>query len=233
MLKKHSQIESNRSFLRDQQVRQLFSDHLSKKYGHQVRNSFFNDSHQLRDQLLLCQKIFLHQNNPSFTKSKAILDIFETMQEVEFQSLVTEMTLIKKWEDWKPNMSKIQLNHHHNWLGYFAEHTNILILDTYVEESTYGNYFLVEGIDYHQFEVKTDLHTTHIIRNTGKTKLKKMRASQIKSIFIKLFQQFQFESVLVYTYKNQLDKVKKAIQSINSDIKTEYDYFFIESSYFM
>ena len=71
IIKKHSQIESNRSFLRDQQVRQLFSDHLSKKYGHQVRDSFFNDSHQWRDQLLLCQRIFLHQNNPAFTKSKA------------------------------------------------------------------------------------------------------------------------------------------------------------------
>ena len=107
-----------------------------------------------------------------------------------------------------------------------AEHTKILILDAYAEESTYGNYFLAEGIDYHQFELKTDLHTTHIIRNTGKSKLKKVKAREIKSIFIKLFQQFEFESVLVYTYKNQLDKVKQAIQSINSDIRIEYDYFF-------
>ena len=232
IIKKHSQLESNRSFLRDQQVRQLFSDYLSKKYSHQVKDSFFNDSHQWRDQLQTCQRIFLHQNNPAFTKSKTILDVFETMQEVDFQSLVTEMTLIKKWEDWKSNVTKIQLNHHHNWLGYLAEQTKILILDAYAEKSTYGNYFLAEGIDYHQFELKTDLHTTHIIRNTSKSKLKKMKAREIKSIFIKLFQQFEFESVLVYTYKNQLDKVKKAIQSINSDIKAnsdiriEYDYFF-------
>ena len=85
---------------------------------------------------------------------------------------------------------------------------------------------LIEGIDYHQFELETDLYTTHIIRNTGKSKLKKMKTRQIKSIFSKLFQQFQFESVLIYTYKNQLDKVEKIIESIDSDIKTDYDYFF-------
>ena len=90
-------------------------------------------------------------------------------------------------------MSKIQLNHHHNWLGYFAEHTNILILDAYAEESTYSRDFLVEGIDYCEFELKTDLHTTHIIRNTSKSKLKKMKPSQIESIFRKLFQQFQYK----------------------------------------
>ena len=110
------------------------------------------------------------------------------MQEVKFQSLVTEMTLIKKWEDWNSNVCKIQLNHHHNWLDYLAEQSNILILDAYAEESTYSKYFLVEGIDYHQFELETDLYTTHIIRNTGKSKLKKMKARQIKSIFSKLFQ---------------------------------------------
>jgi|TARA_B100002003_G_scaffold85379_1_gene79847 hypothetical protein len=226
IIKKHSQLESNRSFLRDQQARQLFSDCLSKKYGDQVRDSFFENSYQWRNQLLACQRIFLHQNNPALAKSKTILAIFDTMQEVKFQSLVTEMTLIKKWEDWNSNVCKIQLNHHHNWLDYLAEHTNILILDAYAEESTYSKYFLVEGIDYHRFELETDLHTTHIIRNTGKSKLKKMKARQIKSIFSKLFQQFQFESVLIYTYQFRLDKVEKAIQSINSDIKTDYDYFF-------
>ena len=226
IIKKHSQIESNRSFLRDQQVRQLFSDYLSQKYGDQVKDSFFNNSYQWRNQLQTCQTIFLHQDNPALAKSKTILAIFDAMQEVKFQSLVTEMTLIKKWEDWNSNVCKIQLNHHHNWLDYLAEQSNILILDAYAEESTYSKYFLVEGIDYHQFELETDLYTTHIIRNTGKSKLKKMKARQIKSIFSKLFQQFQFESVLIYTYKNQLDKVEKIIESIDSDIKTDYDYFF-------
>ena len=226
IIKKHGQLESNRSFLRDQQVRQLFSDYLSKKYSDQVRNSFFNNSYQWRNQLLACQTIFLYQNNSAIAISKTILAIFDAMQEVKFQSLVTEMTLIKKWEDWNSNVCKIQLNHHHNWLDYLAEQSNILILDAYAEESTYSKYFLVEGIDYHQFELKTDLHTTHIIRNTGKSKLKKMTTRQIKSIFSKLFQQFQFESVLIYTYQFRLDKVKKAIQSIDSDIKTDYDYFF-------
>ena len=68
---------------------------MSRKYSDQVKDSFFNNSYQWRDQLQTCQRIFLHQNNPAFTKAKTILDVFETIQEVEFQSLVTEMTLIK------------------------------------------------------------------------------------------------------------------------------------------
>jgi len=53
----------------------------------------------------------------------------------------------------------------------------------YAEKSTYSKYFLTEGIDYHKFELKIDLYTTHIIRNTSKAKLKKMKTRQIQSIF--------------------------------------------------
>ena len=43
IIKKHSQVESDRSCLRDQQVRQLFPDCLNKKYGDQVRASTLSE----------------------------------------------------------------------------------------------------------------------------------------------------------------------------------------------
>ena len=67
-----------------------------------------------------------------------------------------------------PEANSLLQNHHHNLIGYLAEYTNILVLDDYAEKSTYSKYFLTEGIDYHKFESKTDLYTTHIIRNTSK-----------------------------------------------------------------
>ena len=53
-----------------------------------------------------------------------------------------------------------------------------------------------------------------------------MKTRQIESIFRKLFQEFKFESVLIYTYKSQKDKVSKAVEAIKPDITTCYDYFF-------
>ena len=53
-----------------------------------------------------------------------------------------------------------------------------------------------------------------------------MKTRQIQFIFRKLFQQFRFESVLIYTYKSHLDKVRKAVEAIKPDMKIAYDYFF-------
>ena len=53
-----------------------------------------------------------------------------------------------------------------------------------------------------------------------------MEPQEIEGILIKFFQQFNPESLLIYTYKQQVERIKGIVQQIKPGIEIEFSWFY-------
>ena len=100
------------------------------------------------------------------------------------------------------------------------------VLDAYAEESTLARLLNSPGFNYHQFDIEINLHTTHITRNTNKYSLRQMDDQEMERIFLKFFQQFKPQSLLIYTYKREVNRVERIVENIKPDVEVAYSWFY-------
>ena len=94
-----------------------------------------------------------------------------------------------------------------------------MVLDAYAEESTFARLFNQQPFQYHRYDIEIDLHVTHITRNTNKSHFRQMDDQEIEGIFIKFFQQFNPQSLLIYTYKAEKKRIERIVDNIKPDIE--------------
>ena len=218
LIDQHRQIESNRSFKRGNQVVELFQQALD-----QHLRSLQEQEHEWIDQLNSCSRMIQISNSPSLLVSQTVIDVFSALT---FSSLGTEITLEKKKVGSRSYDCCLQLNRFNDYIHQMPDEVNLMVLDAYAEESTFARLFNQQPFQYHRYDIEIDLHITHITRNTNKASLRQMEDQEIERILIKIFQQFNPESLLIYTYKQEVERIKGIVQQIKPGIEVEFSWFY-------
>ena len=218
LISQHRQIESNRSFKRGNQVIEMFQQALD-----QDLRSLQQQEHQWIDQLNSCSRMIQISNSPSLLVSQTVIDIFSALT---FPSLGTEITLKKKKTDSRSYDCCLQLNRFNDYIHQMPGEVNLMVLDAYAEESTFARLFNQQPFQYHRYDIEIDLHVTHITRNTNKSHFRQMNDQEIEGIFLKFFQQFKPESLLIYTYKQQVERIERIVDNIKPDVEVAYSWFY-------
>ena len=218
LIDQHHQIESNRSFKRGNQVVELFQQALD-----QDLNSLQEQENEWIDQLNSCSRMIQISNSPSLLVSQTVMDVFSALT---FPPVGTEITLKKKKVGSRSYDCCLQLNRFNDYIHQMPDEVNLMVLDAYAEESTFAHLFNQQPFQYHRYDIEIDLHITHITRNTNKANLRQMEPQEIEGILIKFFQQFNPESLLIYTYKQQVERIKGIVQQIKPGIEIEFSWFY-------
>ena len=218
MIDQHRRIDSNRGFKRGQQVIEVFQNLLNgdDQFLLKKREEWLN-------QLQECQRRIRVSHSSSLMASKTVLD---TIDFLTFPTGGTEITLKKKKTGSSSFDCGLQLNKFNDYIHRLPEETNMAVLDAYAEESTFVRLFHSPGFNYHQFDIEINLQTTHITRNTNKCNLRRMDDQEIERIWIKFFQQFNPESLLIYTYKKEVDRIERIVENIKPDVEVAYSWFY-------
>ena len=178
-----------RNFHRGQQVRRSFADCLQEFYGNQDLDSLYNDRISWRQELVDCNQQMLIKDSPALLVAKTVLDVFDALT---IPPEHTEITLKKKKEKQAEDECCLQLNRFHNYINQLPEHTHLLILDAYADQTTFSPLFNPQEIQYHQHQMKTKWQKKiRIHRNTGKSQVRKMDDQEIANIFGKFFEEFK------------------------------------------
>jgi hypothetical protein len=93
-----------------------------------------------------------------------------------------------------------------------------MVLDAYAEESTFACLFNQQPFQYHCYDLEIDLHVTHITRDVNKSHFNQMNDQEIEGISLKFFQQFNPKSLLIYTYKQQVERIERIVDQIASQM---------------
>ena len=144
------------------------------------------------------------------------MDVFSALT---FPSVGTEITLKKKKVGSRSYDCCLQLNRFNDYIHQMPGEVNLMVLDAYAEESTFARLFNQQPFQYHRYDIEIDLHVTHITRNTNKSHFRQMDDQEIEGIFIKFFQQFNPQSLLIYTYKEEKDRIERIVENIKPDIE--------------
>jgi len=219
-----------RNFHRGQQVRQSFSDCLQGFYGHQDLDSLYNDRISWREELVDCNQQMRINDSPALLVAKTVLDVFDALTT---QPEHTEITLKKKKEKQTEDECCLQLNRFQTYIDQLPEQTHLLILDAYAGQNTFNPLLNPQEIQYHQYQIQTKWQKKiRIHRNTGKSQVRKMDDQEIENIFGKFFEEYKPQSLLVYSYKSEIEpyedqagRVKKIVERIKPDISIEYSWF--------
>ena len=219
-----------RNFHRGQQVRQSFSDCLQEFYGHQDLDSLYNDRISWRQELVDCNRQMRINDSPALLVAKTVLDVFDALTT---QPEHTEITLKKKKEKQTEDECCLQLNRFQTYIDQLPEQTHLLILDAYAGQNTFNPLLNPQEIQYHQYQIQTKWQKKiRIHRNTGKSQVRKMDDQEIANIFGKFFEEFKPQSLLIYSYKSEIEpyedqtgRVKRIVERIKPDISIEYSWF--------
>ena len=217
MIDQQLRVDSNRNFKRGQEVIEIFQ---SLNGEDQLQ---LNQREEWLTQLQECQRRIRVSHSSSLTTAKTILEM------IDFLTLPrhgTEITLKKKKTGASSYDCGLQLNQYDEYVGRLPEETSVVILDAYAEESTFARLFNSQQFNYHQFDIEMTLDTTHITRNTNKYSLKQMDDLEIEQIFLKFFQQFKPESLLIYTYKKEVKRIERIVNNIKPNVEVACSWFY-------
>ena len=158
-------------------------------YGNQDLDSLYNDRISWRQELVDCNQQMLIKDSPALLVAKTVLDVFDALT---IPPEHTEITLKKKKEKQPEDECCLQLNRFHNYINQLPEHTHLLILDAYADQTTFSPLFNQQEIQYHQYQIQTKWQKKiRIHRNTGKSQVRKMDDQEIANIFGKFFEEFK------------------------------------------